>query len=1039
MHDHAEIIAAALPTDLRAYAPELAAFFANIAAGQAPVDLTARLAAQPMLGVALAALVGTSLSLNGQPLIVAGNVGTLQQITLSGGFVERIIGTQITIQFPPTPKQIDLAAAQELLAAMPLDVLPPPTALPELHRMPLARNPHFVGRENDLLTLARTLKGEGGTLAIGSSAVATGIGGIGKTNLATEFMHRYGRFFAGGVYWISFADPGTVAAEIAACGAVMEFPGYENLKLEDQVLRVTNAWAQAVPRLLIFDNCDDTTPGQAEALIQQWRPTSGGCRVLITSRKGTWSSSLGVATLALRVLSRAESIALLCKHRPDLAADNPALDAIAEELGDLPLALHLAGSFLEVYKDSSIFGDPANFIVELRDTRLLDHEALQGVDVTFSPTNHELHVARTFALSYRRLDETNPVDAQSIALLARAAHLAPGEAIPRDLLLATLEVVAEDKAAQRTTERGLLRLIALGLLEQVEDGAVRIHRLVAHYVDQVSGDSVAQAAVERVIATSAAELTYSSTLAPIRAFLPILRSVTDGALLREGEAAATLCTWLGRHLKEVGSYEIAQPYIERSVAIHERVVGAEHPDTALSLNNLAGLYQAEGNYPAARPLHERALAIYEQVLGDSHPDTARSLNNLAGLYQAEGNYAAARSLYERALAIYEQVVGASHPDTAGSLNNLAYLYQAEGNYPAARPLYEQALAIREQVLGASHPDIAGSLNNLAALYEIEGNYPAARPLYEQALAIREQVLGDSHPDTATSLNNLAVLHQIEGNYAAARPLYEQALAIVEQVLGASHPDTALSLNNLAGLYQAEGNYPAARPLHERALAIYEQVLGDSHPDTARSLNNLAGLYQAEGNYAAARPLFEGALAIREQVLGDSHPDTAKSLNNLAALYQIEGNYPAARPLHERALAIYEQVLGASHPDTARSLNNLAYLYQAEGNYPAARPLHERALAIYEQVLGDSHPDTARSLHNLAVTMYYQGDSETARHLMQRALTIQEQRLGPDHPDTQGSRQNLAVIDQRLTGRRSFSAIVRKYIHKLFSPFHTHKP
>ena len=74
------------------------------------------------------------------------------------------------------------------------------------------------------------------------------------------------------------------------------------------------------------------------------------------------------------------------------------------------------------------------------------------------------------------------------------------------------------------------------------------------------------------------------------------------------------------------------------------MLGPEHPDTAMSLNNLAGLLQAQGDLAGARPLYERALAIREKVLGPEHPDTAMSLNNLAVLLQAQGDLAGARPL-----------------------------------------------------------------------------------------------------------------------------------------------------------------------------------------------------------------------------------------------------------------------------------------------------------------------------------------------------------------------------------------------------------
>ena len=227
--------------------------------------------------------------------------------------------------------------------ALPLDTLPAPASLPPGSHMPLPRHTLFVGRETALLQLATLLQG-GDTAAIGQIAAATGLGGIGKTQLASEFVHRYGQFFAGGVCWLSFADAAAVPAQVAACGFNLA-PDFASQPLEAQVQQVQRAWQDPVPRLLVFDNCEDA------AVLAQWRPTTGGCRVVVTSRLGQWGAVLGVGVLALEVLPRPESIALLRKHRPELAEDDADLDALANELGDLPLALHLAGSFLETYRD----------------------------------------------------------------------------------------------------------------------------------------------------------------------------------------------------------------------------------------------------------------------------------------------------------------------------------------------------------------------------------------------------------------------------------------------------------------------------------------------------------------------------------------------------------------------------------------------------------------------------------------------------------------------------------------------------------------
>lgn len=475
-----------------------------------------------------------------------------------------------------------LAVADLTFAALPLDTLPDIAPLPPGSRMPFPPNRLFVGRADDLKALAQALKAGGS--AVGQVAAATGMGGIGKTQLATEFAHRYGPFFAGGVFWVSCESAQGLPAEVAACGgtgALELRPDFGTLKLDEQIALVRAAWQSALPRLVIFDNCED------EALLKTWRPPTGGCRVLITSRRGQWSATLGVTMLPLGVLRRAESVALLRKHRPDLATDDPNLDALVAELGDLPLALHLAGSFLETYRDEVRFGAPANFLAELRSTRLMEHPALAGEDVTPSPTNHVLHVGRTFALSYERLDAADPRDAQALTLLARAAHFAPGEPIPRELLLQTLEVTEEDRIAARQAAKALNRLTDLGLLERVSADQVRLHRLLAAFVRSSATDDAALPVVEQVLLNRAFDLDVEPLPAALPSLRTHLRHVTDAAMHRADERAAHLCNRLGRLLVAQGDLAGAQGYFKQALAIAETRLGAENRWTQLFRRDVA--------------------------------------------------------------------------------------------------------------------------------------------------------------------------------------------------------------------------------------------------------------------------------------------------------------------------------------------------------------------------------------------------------------------------------------------------------------------
>ena len=600
--------------------------------------------------------------------------------------------------------------------------------------------------------------------------------------------------------------------------------------------------------------------------------------MLVTSRRSDWSPTLGVSALPLDLLPRRDSIELLCLYRPDLGPDDPDLDAIAHELGDLPLALHLAGSYLRSYRSEVRLGA---YLAELQRSDVVRRASLLGarLEDSPSPTHHVQGVAQTFALCLGRLDREHEADRAAIALLARMAHMAPGVPIPRDLLARTLEDVHQLKRAD-----GLRRLAAVGLAEE-GDGWFRLHRLVVHFVRQESLDSTAESAVERALISCGNDAEEAQLIGtPLAAVIPHLIDVASRSAGCEPPPGA-LCTAAGRALHRIGDLQAARPWFQRAAQVKEDVLGPDHPNVAVGLENLALLLQNQGQLTAARPYFERALAIRERALGPDHPHTARALDLLAILLSTQGELAAARPLLERALAINERVLGPDHRETATSLNDLALVLQRHGELAAARPLYERALGIWDALLGPDHPHTCACVNNLGVLLRLQGELAAARPLLERVLAVRERDYGPSHPETALSLNNLAVLLLDQGELAAARPLPERALVIGERVLGPDHPNTAESLNNLARLLRDEGELAAARPHLERALAVRMRMLGPDHPHTASSLNDLAVLLRRKGDPAAARPLFERALAIREGVLGPNHPDTVATRRALADLAQ----------------------------------------------------------------------------------------------------------------------------------------------------------
>ena len=280
------------------------------------------------------------------------------------------------------------------------------------------------------------------------------------------------------------------------------------------------------------------------------------------------------------------------------------------------------------------------------------------------------------------------------------------------------------------------------------------------------------------------------------------------------------------------------------------------------LNNqeVEKLYFA-GKYPQALEKAQQVLAIAEKELGLEHPDTGTTVCYLAWLYHVMGEYQKALPLYVRAIAIAEKAPELAHPAISNRIGSLVALYQDMGDYQKALPLSVRGLAIAEKTQGLEHPDTGISLNYLAGLYRAMGDYQKALPLFARALAITEKAKGPEHPDTGRTLNHLAWLYLAMGDYQKALPLLVRALAIAEKAQGPEHPATGNRLNNLSLLYRAVGDYQKALPLAARAFAIAEKAQGPEHPTTGARLNNLARLHFALGEHEKDLPLFLRSFAI----------------------------------------------------------------------------------------------------------------------------------------------------------------------------------
>lgn len=146
-------------------------------------------------------------------------------------------------------------------------------------------------------------------------------------------------------------------------------------------------------------------------------------------------------------------------------------------------------------------------------------------------------------------------------------------------------------------------------------------------------------------------------------------------VLSEGDKT-WCCIGLARFYKSLSQWDEAERCYRRALAISKAQLGDRHPNTAKSLNNLAGLCRSQGRYGEAEPLYVSALEIRRTELGDRHSSTASSLNNLAGLYYNTGRLPEAAAAMSGVVSIFEELLGPTHPNTITVQRNLEAIQQA---------------------------------------------------------------------------------------------------------------------------------------------------------------------------------------------------------------------------------------------------------------------------------------------------------------------------------------------------------------------------
>ncbi len=368
---------------------------------------------------------------------------------------------------------------------------------------------------------------------------------------------------------------------------------------------------------------------------------------------------------------------------------------------------------------------------------------------------------------------------------------------------------------------------------------------------------------------------------------------------------------------------------------------ADQPGVEADLCATVGnVYGDLGEYTNAAAMHRRALELRKKLFGAEHPDVASSLNDLAQALYGEGKWADAEATHRAALAMRRKLLGNDHVATAQSLNNLGEALRKQAEFVEAESLFREALAMRKRLLGDEHPAVAETLNNLGMLFNRQGNGKEAEPFLRDALRIRRKVR-DEHPDVAQSLDQLAWALFYQGKYDEAEQTGREAVAMSRKLFGGAHPALAYSLHNLAFVLDRRGSLSEAEKLYREALAMQRELSNTENPDHMGTLILLGDTLFREGKNAEAETMFLEALAKRRNYFGDGHPALVSPLTCLARTVQRQGRPSEAEDFYRKALAIEAKEtnsVGWTYMPLATLRSNLAQVLQEQGKFVEAKAL-----------------------------------------------------------------------------------------------------
>ena len=617
--------------------------------------------------------------------------------------------------------------------------------------------------------------------------VLVGMRGCGKTQLASALAQQCEDKNWSLVAWMNAGSPESITSDLVELARELKIDTSDQPAPKTIIRRLFNRLKSADPsdRLIVFDNVEDIND------ICGLVPTGNGLRVVATTTndKG-WNYQWD--TIRIGVFDREKSIDyLLTATKFD---DRDAADALADHLGDLPLAIAQAAATAR-NKDLSLA-----WYLQRLDSR--------GEELVIRPIPGDEYTDDVAMVLWMAVEDTvdsmkNGTKEMARRQLRALALLAESD-VPTRWLDPTVEQLDDDEThgalwgTDEDAHDALTELIHRSIVHQSADKATTmLHRLQA----QVLRDSWSEEEREQACESAAALL----------GSVDIDRFRADDSDARFQETRNLI-----EHLRAFGAQDCF---------LHLR--DYRHFTSALcrAFTHARDL----GLVPEVFALKELVNTLHKQV-GDSR-ETLSLLAQLAYAHMYMSDYPTAIRLYKQVLNTCEQILEPNHRDILSTRNDLAYAYYWEGHTDKAIDLFEQVLDDRTRILSSDHEDTLMTGSYLALAYADDGQLERAIALGEQVVKDRDRVLKPDHKHTLVTRNNLADAYKSVGRLTDAIKMYEYVLEARIRTLGNTHHHTRITRNDLAQTYEQAGDLPKAISMYEDLHNDHIRIYGPDHEKT----------------------------------------------------------------------------------------------------------------------------------------------------------------------------------------------------------------